>query len=269
MAERMSGTLAEAAARAPVGPAGELTAEDLEAAYARALEALETVETRVPNLVTADPDPVLAERRGAGLDGSRGDNQSHQTDRPDSPESSAGHRSEEPPVHPRDVVEAALFVGGGPLPVRRLAQLFSGEASAQSVEALIDELNGLYQQQGRPYRVELVSGGYQLALLPEYEKVRHRVHGTSPREVKLSQEALEILAFVAYRQPVRRDQFEALGRPQAPVMLRQLLRRGLVTLKRGTGGADEPTYATSDRFLEVFGLRSLRDLPFPEDLHFK
>jgi segregation and condensation protein B len=62
---------------------------------------------------------------------------------------------------------------------------------------------------------------------------------------------------------------EQTGKAHAPAVLRQLLRRELISLQRGEGGKDDVTYHTTPRFLQLFGLGSLDDLPLPEDLMFK
>ena len=97
--------------------------------------------------------------------------------------------------------------------------------------------------------------------------MRHRVYGFGPREVKLSQEVLEILAFIAYSQPVSEAELDALGRAGTSSVIRQLLRRELIQLKRGDH--TDILYETAPRFLELFGLRSMHDLPLPGDFAFK
>ena len=111
----------------------------------------------------------------------------------------------------RQVLEALLFVGGKTLPSRQLADVLSGSTSSEDVLRWIDELNALYDSECRPYRIELVEGGHRMQLRSEFEKVRHRVYGFGPREVKLSQEVLEILSFIAYSQPVSEDGTRRLG----------------------------------------------------------
>jgi segregation and condensation protein B len=95
------------------------------------------------------------------------------------------------------------------------------------------------------------------------------VYGLGPKDVKLSQDALEVLALVAYQQPVTRVDVEATGKPNAAALLRQLLRRELIRLERGDGSADDVRYFTTSRFLQLFGLASLDDLPRAEDVVFK
>jgi segregation and condensation protein B len=169
-------------------------------------------------------------------------------------------------VSPAQVIEAALFVGGGPLTARKIAGLLRGSQQAKDVEQTIDDLNDAYVAQARPYEIRLGDGGYRLELRPEYDRLRHRVYGSGPREVRLSQDVLEVLALVAYRQPITEKEIEGHGKQNAGNLLRQLLRRDLIAFERGPGGRKDLHYHTTSRFLSVFGLGTLEELPQAEDL---
>ena len=168
------------------------------------------------------------------------------------------------------VIEAALFVGGSPLTSRKLCAVLGESLTPEMVDARIDRLNERYSAENRPYEVLFGEGGYRMALRPEFDRIRNRVFGLGPKEIKLTQEALEILAFVAYNQPVSRAQAEELGNPNAPSILRQLLRRELISIERSSeSGSNEVLYRTTTRFLHVFGIGDLDELPQAEDLNFK
>jgi segregation and condensation protein B len=169
-------------------------------------------------------------------------------------------------VTPAQVIEAALFVGGGPLTARKISGLLRGSYGPKEVEQAIDEMNDAYVAQSRPYEIRLGDGGYRLELRPEYDRLRHRVYGSGPREVRLSQDVLEVLALVAYRQPISEEEIAELGKQNAGNLLRQLLRRDLIAFERGPGGRKDLRYHTTARFLSVFGLGSLDELPQAEDL---
>lgn len=169
-------------------------------------------------------------------------------------------------VSPVQVIEAALFVGGTPLTARKICGLLRGSSDTAFVEQSIDELNAAYQAQGRPYEIRLGEGGYRLELCPEFDRLRHRVYGSGPREVRLAQDVLEVLALVAYRQPISQKEIESQGKDNAGNLLRQLLRRDLISFERGPGGRKDLQYQTTPRFLSVFGLAGLADLPQAEDL---
>ena len=224
--------------------------DDLESAYRQALEANEAVEEEIgPGIEVADwPGPVET----TGME-----------EIPDPPST---EKPETPRVTARQVIEAALFVGGKPLTAKKLASLVGSETGTSQVDEEIEGLNGLYGIEARPYEIRLVEGGYRLQLREEYEPVRNRVFGLGPKEVKLSQEQLEVLALVAYRQPISRQDIEKHGRKNAGGMLRQLLRRQLVVIERGNNPRRDITYRTTKRFLEVFNIRDIEDLPTPEQL---
>ncbi|MBI1345315.1 hypothetical protein GC163_03415 [bacterium] len=234
------------------------TGEELEAAYLRALDALEAVESDVvataeelaPGRFQDEPSDVVVE--------------------PESPaEALSVDAQQGAQVSAEQVVEACLFVGGPPLTAAKLTTVLRGSYTAEDVVTLIDRINQRYTAQLRPYEIRLGDGGYRLALLDEHERIRHKVYGLGPKEVRLSQDALEVLALVAYHQPVNEAQLDGLGRPQCGATLRLLLRRDLIAVERSEAHPKDVKYVTTERFLSLFGLGSLRDLPRPDDLLFK
>lgn len=172
-------------------------------------------------------------------------------------------------VTPRQIIEAALFVGGKPLTAKKLCAMLRGEYDLDFIEQTIDDFNSQYTDEARPYEIRLGEGGYRLVLRPEFERIRNRVYGIVPKEVKLSQEVLEVLALVAYRQPVSKEDIEAQGKSNPGGALRQLLRRELISIERGTGGRKDVRYQTTSRFLSLFGLANLDELPQADELSFK
>ncbi|MBL8849721.1 MAG: SMC-Scp complex subunit ScpB [Planctomycetaceae bacterium] len=172
-------------------------------------------------------------------------------------------------IQPEQILEALLFVGGDGLTGRRLADLLGGDRMHGVVDDAITHINARYFEQCRPYQILLGEGGYRLSLRPELESVRSRVYGMGPRDVRLSQDALEVLALIAYKQPILREDIEATGKPNVAALVRQLLRLELISLERGTGGKDDIRYRTTSRFLQLFALDRLEDLPHPEDLMFR
>jgi len=92
--------------------------------------------------------------------------------------------------------------------------------------------------------------------------------------VKMTQDALEVLSLVAYKQPITKSQMEALGKSNAGPILRQLVQRELIRIDRAhapqnSKNKNDPPYTTTPRFLSLFGLGSLNDLPVAEDFAFK
>jgi len=169
-----------------------------------------------------------------------------------------------PPPMPR-IVEALLFVGGAPLTYDRACDAIRGLTQDQFLQA-IDGLNREYRRQGRPYSVQARNGGYVLTLRPRFREVVERLHG-GQREARLSPAAIDALALVAYRQPVTKAEIDSLRGAESGTLLRQLVRRGLITVvQRGEAQKREVSYGTTPRFLELFQLQSLDDLPQTQDL---
>ncbi len=164
----------------------------------------------------------------------------------------------------RRILEALVLSSPEPVPAGRLASAVP-EATPSVVQELVRELNDEYQTQERGFEIEHVAGGYQMrtcADLVEY------VRALQPRRaVRLSRASLETLAVIAYKQPVTRAEIEHIRGVDAGAVLRSLLERNLV---RVAGHREIPgrpmLYATSKRFLEVFGLASLEDLPTLREL---
>lgn len=180
----------------------------------------------------------------------------------------AAHETEIRP-DPVQVIEALLFVGGGPLTANMIGAHLNGDFETGFVERAIDDLRHRYARQNRPYEIRLGEGGYRITLCSDFEPIRNRVYGFGPKQVRLSQETLEILALVAYRQPITRRRTEEVSGRNAGSALRQLTERGLLLLDSPHESGEEPQYRTSPRFLQLFGLAQLGDLPQIEDLNYK
>ncbi len=162
-------------------------------------------------------------------------------------------------------IEAILFLSRGPLGSRKLAQL-AGLADGTKARTLVRSLNRRYDAEGSAFRVEEIAGGFQLLTRPKYAPWLRRLHSL-PLEVRLSAPALETLAVIAYRQPVLRAEIEAIRGVQCGEVLRQLIEREFVRIVGRSEELGRPLlYGTTKRFLQVFGLRHLEDLPRPEFL---
>jgi segregation and condensation protein B len=170
---------------------------------------------------------------------------------------------------PVQVIEALLFVGGQPLSAKTIGEILQGDFEVGFVERAIEDLRNRYARQNRPYEIRLGEDGYRITLCSDFEPIRNRVYGFGPKQVRLSQEILEILALVAYRQPITRRRTEELAGRNAGAALRQLAERGLLILDPPHAAANESQYRTSPRFLQLFGLSRLDDLPQIEDLNYK
>jgi segregation and condensation protein B len=163
------------------------------------------------------------------------------------------------------VLESLLFSTHHPLTAGRLAELLELD-STKALRKAIKALNGQYEGSGRSFRVEQVAGGYQLLTLPEYGEYLKKLHQRDV-DTKLTKAALETLAIIAYKQPILRADIEAIRGVACGETIRSLMEKHLVKI---AGRAEVPgrpiLYGTTKRFLELFGLNSLKDLPQGEEL---
>jgi segregation and condensation protein B len=163
------------------------------------------------------------------------------------------------------IIEALLFVGGPPLTAVRAAEVLRSLTEEQFRQAL-DTLNQTYRHQGRPYAIVAQAHGFVMTLKPRFRLVLENLYGTT-REARLSTVAVDVLALVAYRQPVNKQEIDSLRGAESGALLRQLVRRGVISVvQQPEGQRREVAYCTTPRFLELFGLGSLDDLPRTQDL---
>jgi len=264
--------------------AADWSGDELEQAYLRAIEVLEASERTLPEGIVVhsnselDPlEPLVhsAEftsslRENTGLNLTAGPRVDVAVQLEELALSRMKNPSAAPAaILPRQIVEACLFVGGEPFTAKKLSSVFRGEFSVEYIERELDDLNSLYRAESRPYEIRLGDGGYRLSLQPEYERIRNKAYGLGPKEVRLSQEALEVLAVVAYQQPISAKEIEHLGKPGSGAILRQLLRRELIAVKRRTDGPHDVEYVTTSRFLSLFSIRSLDELPRHDQVGYK
>ncbi|MDO4570564.1 MAG: SMC-Scp complex subunit ScpB [Planctomycetia bacterium] len=163
-------------------------------------------------------------------------------------------------------VEAILFLSREPLNARRLAQL-AGIPSEETLP-IIAQLNRLYDSERRAFRILEFAGGYHLRTRPQFTPWLRRlcreqgVEGVESPEIRLSPPAMETLSIVAYRQPIIRAEIEAIRGVQCGELLRLLLSKDLIRISgRSTELGRPRLYKTTKKFLEVFGLKSLAQLP--------
>jgi segregation and condensation protein B len=173
-------------------------------------------------------------------------------------------------VSPLSILEAMLFVGNRmsePLTAAEAAGLMRGVEPGE-IPGLIEQLNRRYAASGCPYHVVSEGPGYRMALRGEFSDVRHKFYGRV-REARLSQAAVDVLAIVAYRQPITGEEVSKLRGTPSSHLLNQLVRRRLLSLERSAEKPRTVHYRTTERFLGLFGLGSLGDLPQSDDPELK
>ncbi|HEX6989003.1 MAG TPA: SMC-Scp complex subunit ScpB, partial [Bacillota bacterium] len=165
-----------------------------------------------------------------------------------------------PDAHGGDItaaLEAVLFVAAVPLPEERLSEILGVQPPllAAALEQLQRRLDTT-----RALELRRVAGGWRLVTRPEHAGVVARLGPI--RRVTLSGPALEVLAVIAYRQPVTRAEIEAIRGVNSERSVRTLQEYGLIAEVGRKEAPGRPIlYGTTDRFLELFGLGDLSDLP--------
>ncbi len=165
-------------------------------------------------------------------------------------------------------VETLLFLSREPLSVKKLAKLLEVQSVA-GVKEIIAQLNRFYDENRYAFRVLDFAGGFQLRTRPQFTPWLRRLchqagheHGDEPLEIRLSPPAMETLSIIAYRQPIVRAEIESIRGVQCSEILRQLLGRDLIRIAGRSDELGRPLlYETTRKFLEIFGLKSLAQLP--------
>jgi len=162
-------------------------------------------------------------------------------------------------------VEAVLFVADSALSTRKISQLATLADAAEAKE-LIDKLNAAFTTTNSAFHIKRVATGYQMMTQPQYSFWLNKLHQRQAA-LKLSTPALETLAMVVYRQPITRADIESIRGVQSAEMLKQLMDRGLVRINGKDDSLGRPyLYESTRKFLEIFGLKSLDELPMGESL---
>jgi segregation and condensation protein B len=185
-----------------------------------------------------------------------------------SPPAAAAQAGDQPVrLSPRVLVEAALFVGRPdnlPITSEQIAGL-TRRLTAQEIAEQIDHLNAQYADSGCPYAIVTEEGGYRLSLRAEFAPLRARVQGRN-RAARLSPAAIEVLSLVAYNEPTTAEQVARLRGTSSGHLLNNLVRRRLLRLERQATKPQQVRYFTTPKFLKLFRLKSLQDLPRSDDL---
>ena len=159
----------------------------------------------------------------------------------------------------RSALETMMFMWGGPLEVKDAAEVL--EADRSEVRELFRELMDEYEQEGRGIRIRETGDAFCFVTHAENDMFVKKLC-TPVRVRRLSQAALEVLAIIAYRQPVTRSEIDSIRGIKSDRVIDGLLDKNLIEVKGRSEGVGRPLiYATTKEFLRKFGFASLRDLP--------
>jgi segregation and condensation protein B len=178
------------------------------------------------------------------------------------PDFSQANQDAEPTVE--SVVEAVLFASDEPLREARLADIVG--TSVSQIRKHVKNLNDKYEAHNSAFRIEQIASGLQMLTLSPYNHwLKKLLRARS--DSKLSSAALETLAIIAYKQPIIRADIEAVRGVAVGEIIRNLMYKGLVKIVGRAEVLGRPMlYGTTKKFLEVFGLNTLKDLPKIEEL---
>lgn len=170
-----------------------------------------------------------------------------------------------PPEEVEKIVEALLFAVHEPISIRKISEIVEG-TDAKEINEIINKLREEYDTYNRAFQIEEIANGFQLLSRPEYHEWISKTRKKTG-EAKLSQSALETLAIISYKQPIIRAEIEAIRGVQSGQMIRTLIEKGLVKIVGRDEVLGRPLlYGTTKKFLEFFGLKSIKDLPKIEEL---
>jgi segregation and condensation protein B len=162
-------------------------------------------------------------------------------------------------AHLKSILESLLFAAGEPVSLARLAAVFDDIPRA-TVQKTLAAMAAEYGAANRGIVIEEVAGGYQMRTPKDYAAYVRKLLATRPP--RLSRPLMETVAIIAYRQPITRPEIEQLRGVDTGGVLETLLERRMIKIAGRKEAPGRPmVYATTDEFLEIFGLKDLESLP--------
>lgn len=163
----------------------------------------------------------------------------------------------------KKIVEAVLFASSDPISFNRLREILETKLSfkPKTLRDALENLQEEYEEQQRGFRLEETEHGYLLKTREEYGAYVEQLF-RNKRTEKLSQAAIEVVAIIAYKQPITKPQIDAIRGVDCSGTIQALQERTLIEAVGKLEAPGRPTlYGTTALFLTHFGLRSLKDLP--------
>ncbi|UCS94177.1 SMC-Scp complex subunit ScpB [Echinicola marina] len=166
-------------------------------------------------------------------------------------------------------IEALIFCSPSPLGLveiqKCLTEMFETEVPQEHIEEAIGTLQEKYQQDDFSFALEKMGNGYQFLTKPAYQtSISILLKQQSTKRLSTAQ--METLSIIAYKQPVTKSEVEQIRGVNCDYSVQKLLEKELVTIKGKSDSIGRPLlYGTSEKFMEYFGINSLKDLPQPKD----
>ena len=164
-----------------------------------------------------------------------------------------------------NIIECLIFVSKHPLTIQEISG-FLKDIEKKEITGTLDELQKKWEEMGRSFILESVAGGYQFRTRPEYSQYIVEFN-KEIKKFRLSKAALEVLAIVAYKQPVTKIEVEKIRGVDCSSSVGMLLERRFIEIAGRKEVPGKPfLYRTTDLFLETFGLENIKDLPTVKEI---
>lgn len=166
-------------------------------------------------------------------------------------------------------IEALIFAADSPVTMEEIREClnstFEHDFSEEEIATAIEAVQHRYQQETSAIEVVEIAGGFQFMTKPAHHPtVATWLKQTTKR--RLSQAAIETLSIIAYKQPITKAELEAIRGVSCDYTIQKLLEKELVSIIGRSEGPGRPLlYGTSIKFMDYFGLKSIKDLPEPKD----
>ena len=164
----------------------------------------------------------------------------------------------------KKAIECLILVSEKPISSKELTEVFS-DLSKQELKQCLNELLNEWNELGRGFMLQEVGGGYQFRTLSDFGDIIIRFKQSKP--FRLSRPALEVLAIIAYKQPITRIEIDQIRGVDSSGVIGLLLDKHLVEIQGRKEVIGRPfLYGTTEEFLQTFGLKTLKDLPTLKEL---
>ncbi len=172
----------------------------------------------------------------------------------------------------KNIVEALIFASDEPIKHSEIIRAIKGidgediQISEEDIDACIEQLNNLYNENKSCFQIVKISGGLLFATKPEFAKYLGFLSSEKSKR-RLSQAALETLAIIAYKQPLTKPELESIRGVNSDYIITTLLEKKLITISGRAETVGRPLlYVTTPEFLKYFGLYKISDLPKPREI---
>ena len=162
-------------------------------------------------------------------------------------------------------IEALLFMASSPVDEKELKELLG--VSSGEIKKALGELKSEYENENRGIFINFIAGGFVLETKPELSDLISSFRNIEKtKRVKLSKAAIETAAIIAYKQPVTRSEIDEIRGVHSDSSIAKLLEHGLIKISGRKGKSGGLLYETTQKFLEIFGIDTLENLPAIDEI---